>query len=58
VPYFCLPADKLTNVIATSCYSCFDYVNALSDIVVGYMGVPFEGPDVPMTKHFQYATIR
>jgi len=58
VPYFCLPADQLTDVIATSCYSCFDYVNSLADVVVGYMGVPFEGPDVPMTKHFQYATIR
>merc|ERR1712176_1194032 len=58
VPYFCLPADRLTEVIATSCYSCFDYVNALADVVVGYMGVPFEGPDVPMTKHFQYVTIR
>ena len=58
VPYFCLPADQLTDVIATSCYSCFDYVNALADVVVGYMGVPFEGPDVPMTRHYQYATIR
>ena len=58
VPYFCLPADQLTDVIATSCYSCFDYVNGLADVVVGYMGVPFEGPDVPMTKHFQYATVR
>ena len=58
VPYFCLPADQLTDVIAPSCYSCFDYSNALADVVVGYMGVPFEGKDVPMTKHFQYATIR
>lgn len=27
VPYFCLPANKLKDVIAPSCYSCFDYVN-------------------------------
>ncbi|GLJ40977.1 hypothetical protein SUGI_0848240, partial [Cryptomeria japonica] len=30
VPYFCLPADELTDVIAPSCYSCFDYTNALA----------------------------
>ena len=24
VPYFCLPANDLNDVIAPSCYSCFD----------------------------------
>lgn len=34
VPYFCLPANELNDVIAPSCYSCFDYPNALADLVV------------------------
>jgi coenzyme F420-reducing hydrogenase beta subunit len=28
-------------VFAPSCMSCFDYVNGLADLVVGYMGAPF-----------------
>eukprot|EP00873_Tetraselmis_striata_P001079 jgi/Tetstr1/421343/TSEL_012313.t1 len=55
-PYFCLPANDLTDVIATSCYSCFDYPNALADLVVGYMGVPYYRVD--MTAHPQYLTVR
>jgi hypothetical protein len=43
IPYFCLPAKELNDVIAPSCYSCFDYPNALADLVVGYMGVPYTG---------------
>lgn len=35
IPYFCLPANELNDVIAPSCYSCFDYPNALADLVVG-----------------------
>jgi coenzyme F420-reducing hydrogenase beta subunit len=31
----------IKDVIAPSCYSCFDYVNGLADLVVGYMGVPY-----------------
>eukprot|EP00850_Spirogloea_muscicola_P006929 SM000034S12683 [mRNA] locus=s34:152784:158306:- [translate_table: standard] len=57
VPYFCLPADDLKDVIAPSCYTCFDYTNGLADLVVGYMGVP-KSPGVPMTKHPQYITVR
>lgn len=56
VPYFCLPADELKDVIAPSCYSCFDYTNGLADLVVGYMGVPYQG--VPMTQHSCYVTVR
>lgn len=57
VPYFSLPANDLNDVIAPSCYSCFDYPNAGADLVVGYMGVP---PDssTPMTQHLQYLTVR
>ncbi|XP_043706641.1 7-hydroxymethyl chlorophyll a reductase, chloroplastic isoform X2 [Telopea speciosissima] len=57
VPYFCLPANELVDVIAPSCYSCFDYTNALSDLVVGYMGVP-KYTGVSMTQHPQYITVR
>ncbi|CAM8905535.1 unnamed protein product [Rhodiola kirilowii] len=57
VPYFCLPANELVDVIAPSCYSCFDYTNALADLVVGYMGVPkYSG--IPMNQHPQYITLR
>ncbi|WCJ24166.1 7-hydroxymethyl chlorophyll a reductase chloroplastic [Euphorbia peplus] len=57
VPYFSLPANELVDVIAPSCYSCFDYTNALADLVVGYMGVP-KYPGVSMTQHPQYVTVR
>ncbi|GJR05641.1 7-hydroxymethyl chlorophyll a reductase, chloroplastic [Tanacetum coccineum] len=30
VPYFSLPANDLVDVIAPSCYSCFDYTNGLA----------------------------
>ena len=30
--------------------------NALADLVVGYMGVPYQGVD--MTSHQQYVTVR
>eukprot|EP00271_Cylindrocystis_brebissonii_P010078 TRINITY_DN2617_c0_g1_i1.p1 TRINITY_DN2617_c0_g1~~TRINITY_DN2617_c0_g1_i1.p1 ORF type:complete len:591 (+),score=49.20 TRINITY_DN2617_c0_g1_i1:133-1905(+) len=56
VPYFCLPADDLKDVIAPSCFSCFDYTNGLADLVVGYMSVPYKG--VHMTRHPQYITVR
>ncbi|ONK79530.1 uncharacterized protein A4U43_C01F7290 [Asparagus officinalis] len=57
VPYFCLPANELVDVIAPSCYSCFDYTNGLADLVVGYMGVPkYSG--LRMTEHPQYITVR
>ena len=56
VPYFSLPAKDLNDVIAPSCYSCFDYMNGLADLVVGYMGVPYG--NVAMTQHYQQVTIR
>lgn len=56
VPYFSLPADELTGVIAPSCMSCFDYPNAAADIVVGYMGVPPSNKD--MSNHLQYVVVR
>ena len=56
IPYFSLPANDLNDVIADSCYSCFDYPNALADLVIGYMGVPWQ--NVNMTQHQQVVTVR
>jgi 7-hydroxymethyl chlorophyll a reductase len=57
IPYFSLPAGELsTGVIAPSCMACFDYTNAVADLVVGYMGVPSQ--PVPMNEHTQYVTVR
>ncbi|MDJ0510260.1 MAG: Coenzyme F420 hydrogenase/dehydrogenase, beta subunit C-terminal domain [Crocosphaera sp.] len=41
VPFFGLKTNKLKDVFAPSCMSCFDYVNSLADLVVGYMGAEF-----------------
>jgi coenzyme F420 hydrogenase subunit beta len=41
VPFFGLKTNQLKDVLAPSCMSCFDYVNGLADLVVGYMGAPF-----------------
>ncbi|NTU58043.1 MAG: coenzyme F420 hydrogenase [Chlorobiaceae bacterium] len=42
IPYFCLPPSVLKpGVFSNSCMSCFDYLNSLSDITVGYFGAPF-----------------
>lgn len=41
VPFFGLNTKELKEVFAPSCMSCFDYVNGLADLVVGYMGAPF-----------------
>jgi coenzyme F420 hydrogenase subunit beta len=45
IPFFCLPAAVLkVGVFSNSCMSCFDYINSLSDLTVGYFGAPFS-PD-------------
>jgi coenzyme F420 hydrogenase subunit beta len=41
VPFFGLNTKALKDVFAPSCMSCFDYVNSLADLVVGYMGAPY-----------------
>ncbi|MGK7926208.1 MAG: Coenzyme F420 hydrogenase/dehydrogenase, beta subunit C-terminal domain [Spirulina sp.] len=41
VPFFGVKTKKLDTVFAQACLSCFDYVNSLADLVVGYMGAPF-----------------
>lgn len=57
VPIFSLKEpEKCSGVIAKSCYACFDYVNALADLTVGYMAAPWEGKK--MTEHRQYCVVR
>lgn len=59
VPYFSLPSNDLTDVIAPSCLACFDYTNSLADVVVGYMGVP--APlfgELSMRNGFSHVTSR
>lgn len=54
VPPATLPFCNLPPTLpaaAPSCYSCFDYTNACADLVVGYMGVPYQNTD--MTNHLQ-----
>ncbi|KAL7581024.1 hypothetical protein ACA910_005830 [Epithemia clementina (nom. ined.)] len=47
-PYFCLPGSVADPSIAYSCRACFDYTNALADVVVGYMGAPITSPNMRM----------
>jgi coenzyme F420-reducing hydrogenase beta subunit len=56
-PYFCLPREVATEAIAKSCLACFDYTNALADVVVGYMGSPLEDSE-SMDSSFQTVTCR
>lgn len=39
--YIDFPMDKLHGIFPSSCLSCFDYPNTLSDLTIGYMGAPF-----------------
>lgn len=39
--FFGLNIKKLKDIFVFFCLSCFDYVNGLVDLVVGYMGVIF-----------------
>ena len=50
--------SDLTDVIAPSCYACFDYTNSLADLVVSYMGVPYEGGKTKMSQHKQHVVVR
>lgn len=57
IPYFCLPARELSDVIAPSCLSCFQYPNDLADLTVGYMKAPYDST-TPMNEHFQSMIVR
>ncbi|KAL3912487.1 MAG: hypothetical protein SGILL_006864, partial [Bacillariaceae sp.] len=56
-PYFTLPGTIAEQSIATSCRACFDYTNALADVVVGYMGAPLND-NARMDESYQTLTIR
>lgn len=56
-PYFCLPGTVAKSSIAPSCLACFDYTNALADVVIGYMAAPYQAGN-PMTKSYQTITVR
>lgn len=56
-PYFTLPGVIAKESIAPSCLACFDYTNALADVVVGYMGAPLEA-NARMDESFQTLTVR
>lgn len=56
-PYFTLPGTIADSSIAMSCRACFDYTNALADVVVGYMGAPLEA-NARMDQSFQTLTVR
>lgn len=56
-PYFCLPGNVADAAIADSCLACFDYTNALADVVVGYMGAPLDSSG-KMDDTFQTLTVR
>lgn len=48
VPFFSFPRELFgTNVFAESCMACFDYMNSLADITVGYLGAPLDRKKMP-----------
>ncbi|MBF2057391.1 MAG: Coenzyme F420 hydrogenase/dehydrogenase, beta subunit C-terminal domain [Cyanobacterium sp. T60_A2020_053] len=51
VPFFGLKTNQLKDVFAPSCMTCFDYVNSLADLVVGYMGAPFGWQWIVVRNH-------
>ena len=57
IPYFSLPANDLSDVIASPCKTCADYVNSLADCSVGYMAARPHA-SVPMHQHPQVITVR
>jgi hypothetical protein len=56
--YMTLPPSIGIPSIAPSCFSCFDYTNGLADLVVGYMGAPFDGGADEMVTAPLMVTIR
>jgi coenzyme F420 hydrogenase subunit beta len=54
LPYFCLPREFTgINLVVPACMSCFDYINSLADITVGYAGALFN-----MKKLHQWIIVR
>ncbi len=54
LPYFSIPQEFTgINLVAPSCMCCFDYMNGLADITVGYLGAPLN-----MKKLYQWILVR
>jgi len=54
LPYFSIPREFTgMNLVAPSCMCCFDYMNGLSDITVGYLAAPLN-----MKKLYQWILVR
>lgn len=54
VPFFSLPPElSRTDIFPPSCRSCFDYMNSLADITVGYLGAPLD-----VEKMYQWVVVR
>jgi len=48
IPFFSFPRELFgTNVFARCCMSCFDYMNSLSDVTVGYIAAPLDRTKMP-----------
>jgi coenzyme F420-reducing hydrogenase beta subunit len=54
IPYFSFP-EELSNpkIFPPSCMSCFDYLNGLSDITIGYLAAPLK-----KGKNLQWVLVR
>lgn len=54
VPFFSLPQELSHNdIFPPSCMSCFDYMNSLADITVGYLAAPLD-----IEKMYQWVVVR
>jgi coenzyme F420 hydrogenase subunit beta len=54
VPFFSLPQDiNSAELVTACCRSCFDYMNGLADITVGYIGAPLD-----IEKMYQWVLVR
>jgi 3,8-divinyl protochlorophyllide a 8-vinyl-reductase (ferredoxin) len=54
VPFFSLPQDiNSAELLTDCCRSCFDYLNGLADITVGYLGAPLD-----IEKMYQWVLVR
>jgi len=48
IPFFSFPRELFgIKVFAESCMVCFDYMNSLADITVGYIGAPLDRKRMP-----------
>jgi coenzyme F420 hydrogenase subunit beta len=48
IPFFSFPRELFgMNVFARSCMACFDYMNSLADVTVGYIGAPLDRETMP-----------